>query len=407
MIFNKSEQEKFELLFTVIRNKNLDYKNIKNIKALPEFLDCIDLLNKKISSKFKVDRDDLHGIIIEYRKKSTSFDEKKFQEILTRFITYFQTEQDYTHYFCPIYNFETRIAEMEIDQYCKIRKIKKWEYNRLKEIYQQWRPVKAQLGSIENILIISINKNDYRKTEYAKDKKEELLHKFRICSKGSIKFGGLYEYAKSGNWNPTEELDKLEFDKPGLHSIEKYKVEKAGKKKFLSLMKKIGNRYPSGSDPKYLDYFDKIIRRFSSTLDKIHPSDKITDFVICMEALLVKGNNESSFRFKQNCSLLLGDDDDSRKKLMNVMGEFYSFRSKQVHELNEKAIDIPGRQKMTTLQALPEIEDLARKSILKMIILSQEDGFKEFNYSQLITKIEESVFDTSLKERFVLIEKEF
>ena len=74
---------------------------------------------------------------------------------------------------------------------------------------------------------------------------------------------------------------------------------------------------------------------------------------------------------------------------------------------NEKAIDITGRQKMTTLQALPEIEDLARKSILKMIILSQEEGFKEFNYSQLITKIEESVFDTSLKERFVLIEKEF
>ena len=132
-----------------------------------------------------------------------------------------------------------------------------------------------------------------------------------------------------------------------------------------------------------------------------------TDFVICMEALLVKGNNESSFRFKQNCSLLLGDDDDSRKKLMDIMGEFYSFRSKQVHELNEKAIDIPGRQKMTTLQALPEIEDLARKSILKMIILSQEDGFKEFNYSQLITKIEESVFDTSLKERFVLMGNNF
>ena len=51
MILNESEQEKFKLLFTVIRNKNLDHKNIKNIKDLPEFLDCIDLLNKKIGSK--------------------------------------------------------------------------------------------------------------------------------------------------------------------------------------------------------------------------------------------------------------------------------------------------------------------------------------------------------------------
>ena len=85
MILNESEQEKFKLLFTVIRNKNLDHKNIKNIKDLPEFLDCIDLLNKKIGSKFKVDRDDLHGIIIEYKKRSNLQDQSFCEDIVDRF----------------------------------------------------------------------------------------------------------------------------------------------------------------------------------------------------------------------------------------------------------------------------------------------------------------------------------
>ena len=61
-----------------------------------------------------------------------------------------------------------------------------------------------------------------------------------------------------------------------------------------------------------MDYFDKVIRRFSSAIEKKNYGDRITDFVISMEALLVLGSGDSSLRFQQHSALLLGDDDDSK-----------------------------------------------------------------------------------------------
>ena len=155
-----------------------------------------------------------------------------------------------------------------------------------------------------------------------------------------------------------------------------------------------------------MDYFDKVIRRFASAMEKVNPNDKITDLVICIETLLVPGSGESSLRFQLHSALFLGNDDDSRRELMDVIEPFYNFRSGQVHSLEERRLREKGKPTMEKEKAIIEIEDLTRKAILKMIFFSQENGYEDLEPKDLAKKIGEAVFDDSLKEKFVQIGKE-
>nr|AIF10955.1 hypothetical protein [uncultured marine thaumarchaeote KM3_47_F06] len=414
MTLNDKEIKKFASLFAKIKQDNIDCKEINNLKGQPEFSDCTNLLVEKFGSQIK-NKDGkektrtaeihLHEIIIEYKKeKPLGFSELKFSNLIARYNEYLQEGQNIHYFMCPIYNFESRIYEMQIDESIKIRKIAGWEKDALYRYYDNYTPIKVQIPKIEYVMIISVGGKESERTAIAIEKRESMLNKFRICSRGDIKFGGFYGYSRSENWNPTGKFDRIEYERPGMHSSNKYKLDKRKKEQFLNLMKKISNRYPNNE--RYIDYFDKVIRRFASAMEKVNPNDKITDLVICIETLLVPGSGESSLRFQLHSALFLGNDNNSRRELMDIIEPFYNFRSGQVHSLEERHIQEKGKPEMEKEKAAIEIEDLTRKAILKMIFFSQENGYEDLEPKDLVKKIGEAVFDDSLKEKFVQIGKE-
>ena len=143
------------------------------------------------------------------------------------------------------------------------------------------------------------------------------------------------------------------------------------------------------------DLFDRVIRRFSETCDKKHDSDKITDYVMCMEALLVNSQSEVSYQFALYAALLNGGNEKMRKKNNVKLRKYYSIRSKMVHEL-----DFSDNDKKMGPQNVTEIETFARIVILKMILISLEKKFEDLQYEQLVKKVEESLFDVELREKF-------
>jgi hypothetical protein len=186
-----------------------------------------------------------------------------------------------------------------------------------------------------------------------------------------------------------------------MHSRNTYKLDKNDDVRFLSLLKKIDSRYPI-DDKKYSTYFEKIIRRFSSTVDKKGTSEKLTDLVICMESLL-GGKGASSQKFKQNSAMLLGNNFEERIKIASLMESFYNYRSGQVHVLEEREIKLNGKN-IPIEEGLEIMRDYTKRAILKIIVLSQEPEFEELTYMRLIKKIENSIYDSTLQEKFQAIE---
>ena len=245
MTSNLLEQEvadKFEILLIAIRDKNLDYKKIENIEKFSEFKEFKEWFNLN-HEHLNILSDQLQGLVIEQIRESNVFHINSFFKILKRFYTFLEEEEKYTHYFCPIYNLESNLGEIQIqnstdsketDQ-IKIRKIKCWEKEYLLKAYEGWMPGQVQIPTIDYCLIISVNKTLQEDKTEVVDKMQEVLNKFRLCKNGDIKFGGCYQFKEGNEWNPHRICQLITHEKAGMYSREKYKFNKNDTDRFLSL----------------------------------------------------------------------------------------------------------------------------------------------------------------------------
>ena len=85
------------------------------------------------------------------------------------------------------------------------------------------------------------------------------------------------------------------------------------------------------------------------------------------------------------------------------MESFYNYRSGQVHVLEEREILLNGKN-IPIEKGLEIMRDYTKRAILKIIVLSQEPEFEELTYMRLIKKIENSIYDSTLQEKFQAIE---
>ena len=124
-----------------------------------------------------------------------------------------------------------------------------------------------------------------------------------------------------------------------------------------------------------------------------------------METLLVRSGNGNHHKFKQNSAMLLGNNLEEKIKITNLMETFYNYRSGQVHELEERQIKLDGKN-IPIEEGLQIMRDYTKRAILKIILLSQEPEFKELTHEKLILKIDFSVYDLKLQEKFQALEDE-
>jgi hypothetical protein len=377
--FNKNEIKKIWKLCEKTRIEG------KIDRTSDEFLNCEKILSDK---KIKIKEKDLPGIIKEIKnKKITRLNEEKIVEVLDKFLNYFEIRGKKISYFCPIYNLDSNIGEMNINEKIKMRKIQSWELKYLKELYKNFTPIRVQISKIEYVLIITVSiDSDKSISDDAKDLREKILNQFRLCRSGEIRFGGLYEYDQDSDWNPDRIVHRIEYDKVGAFSLKKFQLNKRESKQFVTLINQID---------KQNDVFYRVIRRFSETRDKKHDSDKITDYVMCMEALLVNSKTEVGYQFALFASLLIGGDGKMRKKNNEKLARYYGIRSTMVHDL-----DVSKEVRKMSPQIVIEVERFARIVFLKMILISLEKEFEDLEYKQLVKKVEESIFDEKLKEKF-------
>lgn len=110
------------------------------------------------------------------------------------------------------------------------------------------------------------------------------------------------------------------------------------------------------------------LHRFSTSYQRRHPEDRLIDYVIAFETLLLPEKNELRLRLSNRGGLLLGRNDSEREKTASRLRCSYGVRSEIVHGGRVKPkVKLGGKEiPLTDFVQMAE-RDLAR--ILKMFLL--------------------------------------
>ena len=429
--FNKIQLELFDILLNSIRENNIDITKIKILSKLPEFKICrnifIKIYQKKIEKKddetyVKIINHHLQNFLIEYIKEEPAkFTKKIFNLKIKLFENYLNSFQNTFFYFSPLYNFDLIQNELIINKFIKIRHINKMEKNYLLNYYANFFPIKILLTKIKYVIVISLHENLNSLSGLAKIKILETLNKLKLLGKGNINSGGLYVYDGSEDWNPSEKFTRIEIENTGIISQNKYFLKKLSKTKMDNLFTNIDYHYPSPRInksihsekeiqiienylEKYADHFSKVINRFCGALDKDDESERIVDYVLCLETLLVSSPGDSTMKLSQRLALFLGKTDVEKYEIWQYMKTFYDFRSGQIHELSDRSMNVPYLPQISKDDANKKLEIWTRYAILKMIFFSQLPEFTTLSIKQLFKKIDESMFNSKLKTKFLKLD---
>lgn len=427
---NPTQLELFKALITDVNKKNINVNKINELTSQPLFKTWKNVLKTICGEKISKEENkslnqtiELHlqDLLIEYsKKKKTRFDKKLFSNILENFLNYLENDKNTLYYFLPIYNFEFNDNELVIDEFIKIRKISKNEEKFLMKYYDKFSPIKVSLSKIKYVFIINIQNDLEDPLSLAEKKIFQVLNKFKILKSGDIRSGGLYNFDKSENWNPKNKFHRIKIEPIGIISSKKYSLRKKYSKKFQTMLIQISNQYPGLEnvenkndeseleeiDNEKYNYFDRVIRRFGDALEKEDKSEKIVDFVLSLEILLVSSTGLNTLKISQRTAQFIGRNDKEKLEIWRHMIPFYNFRSGQIHEFSDRIMKVENLPPITKDVAIKKLEDWARRSILQMIYFSQDAESSKLTIKQLLNKIDQAMFDSKLNSKFLKLSKE-
>jgi Apea-like HEPN len=130
------------------------------------------------------------------------------------------------------------------------------------------------------------------------------------------------------------------------------------------------------------------MNRFNFGYERPRPEDKLTDFLIGFEALLLKKNErqELEYRLALRGSRLVGKGEDERSQVFDLLKAAYSQRSTIVHGGIPKATVTVAGEQIPFHSFVDRVEDLLRHAIRAFL----EQG-RELSESTIINRLDRSI----------------
>ena len=118
---------------------------------------------------------------------------------------------------------------------------------------------------------------------------------------------------------------------------------------------------------------DAALRRFNFAYERKEPEDKLVDYMIALEALLLADQQELKYKLALRGAALIGNNAEDRKRIYDELGEAYNQRSKTVHgdlPKNKKQIVI-GSTRLSFDELVGRVEEHVRSAIKKFLSPSE------------------------------------
>lgn len=124
---------------------------------------------------------------------------------------------------------------------------------------------------------------------------------------------------------------------------------------------------------------DLALRRFNLAYERALPEDRLIDYAIALEALLLRGDEqqELAYRLALRGSALLGENPDARFEIFSLLRAAYSTRSNVVHGGSPPAQVSVGSTQISFHQFVEEIGGYVRSAVKKMLVLTESIDERE------------------------------
>lgn len=118
---------------------------------------------------------------------------------------------------------------------------------------------------------------------------------------------------------------------------------------------------------------DLALRRFNLAYERILPQDRLIDYMIALEALLLTREEQQELAYKLGLrgSALLGENPDTRFEVFSRLKKAYAVRSEIVHGESPAAHVRVGPTQVSFHQFVEEIASDVRSAIKKMLALTE------------------------------------
>lgn len=330
----------FKLLFS-----NLEFK--KNWRNSAAYDDLMNVITKQ-SKKFKNLRNNVFSFIPIYFEHvgKLEFSEKIFLFLFNDFYESVILENNI--YFSPLFKFElppstksTKFGKIELGL------INEFDYKIIKEHHVgKFGNTPGYLYRVNSTIRLRLDANEKNPDSVAQNMFDKFLYTCHLFDTGNVSYGTIFKnyYYFDPNkpaiisqktpvlLNPTFNVD----------SVTKFK-------KFFVRFDEIDfNDFQ-------LEFLLVAIKKFSSSITKIEPVDKIIDLFITLEALF-SSPGETSFKIAFRAALFLGTDEEEYENILKFIQPLYALRNDILH--GKKLVDEQD------LFQLEEFEKLLRKSIL-------------------------------------------
>jgi len=374
--------------------------NDKALLNLPEFKLFSDYINsdKRLKLLRNIDENQAQHVPFSAFFNFLSGLAKKTGSFKFRIQTFNKLYKEYEDYlyldpikyqcFCILVNFQSDKGKIKLNDGLIIKKISN---NERRRIWRMGTVLEFDMLLIKWILQVQVNVTRGQRFTYQLPSEffNDLIITLRLFKGGVIGYKHLYSYCLS-SWDDSMRASFGEKNFSGkMYTLSKSEVYK---------FKKWWEEFKRMKGLKIKKEIETAIKRFNYAYDRVNLEDKLIDYIIALESLLLMGEPEKKFKFALRGAFLLGKEIKNQKerysymkKAKEFLSEAYDLRNKIVHGakgLKNKVII--NNEEIPIQEFIEAIEEYLRKSIKIFFKISDRQGKEE-----ILRELDDAIFNIS------------
>ena len=365
-IFNKE--------VTIVKNDYSEFfsrEKVENtLEKIDSFDDTVDIITtyktiKELYSKREIDvKEIVHLFIQNYVKAVNDFEfiHDEFNQVYESFFKFLESDILEVYYFTPIFNlaFPTKNKHKEFDE-IKLTKIDNEKFKIIKE--DLVGKIIAPPGYLHKLAYVletrvPFEDNSIKEDRIVRERFEKFLNAAHLFSAGDLKIGGFYKNYTPWTTPVISERHGMESSSSKTLKLNRNSIKK------LKDFHKAYCELKFGKDWKFIKV---AIDRFTSSILRTDPIDKIVDLNVALECLFSSAG-ETSLKISNRTSMLAGID-DKQEHYWNFIKDEYKLRNDILHGRKPKD-QISGDD-------VEELEEIIRKCIKKFLNFSENLSIKD------------------------------
>lgn len=370
----------------------------KNIVELPSFQLATNLLKQILKSMDEsnklgkgadivyMSKEEICNFITQYNYERYNKVSGSFQRTSKQFRMRLESELSSSTYITPLYNVAGNFSEIVLSEKTRIRAISDREYLRMINFH---KPIE-EISDYEKRLRFVIEHHADVRTEQPLDRAKEeyafVTNLVRLTLKGAPEFGQIYLLNSA-------QLDVLDITRAELYESTPRQngfvaLTVRDRRSLILKYLDIGAKINKGKKAKFLA---NSIARFGMASRHKSCSNKIVDYVIALESLLIESHSELTLKLAHRVSALCGNNDDDRLYLWEFIKMVYKYRSGVVHESTERPFVINSNT-ITIDEVSERLGKITATAILRMVSILDTIDSK----SSILQSLDRSIYDKNL-----------